>query len=877
MKSKKYRYALVLLCLVLTVLSLVSNSLAADVVPSSIDQPGTQSQEVGNLESPDKCDNCHGGYNTATEPAFNWRGSMMANAGRDPLFWATLAIAEQDFDGAGDLCIRCHSTAGWLAGRSTPTDGSGLAAGDSDGVDCDFCHKMTDPSNTDPILQGVMNGPFIANDPLSAEPFYGSGMASIWSGSEKLGPYSDAEARHKFMKNDFTRSVDFCGTCHDVSNPAVGNLAHNFGAQKEFLTTETVVADGSPNESPKNFSGKAAFKNPPYKYGVVERTFSEYKAGLISQTPVDQFVNLPSDLQGGALKAIYEAATDFGTKSANYEDGDTRYYSCQTCHMRPVFGQGCNKNPPFRSDLPLHDMTGGNYWMPQAIKYLDTQGKLRLGGGLSSTQIAALDAGALRAQEQLELAATLSFDSNANTVKIVNHTGHKLISGYPEGRRMWLKITWMDDAGQPVRIDGDYGEIGVTVDGVAVRSIKDLNDPNTKIYEAHYGLDQQWASQLLGLGYPETLALSYDRETGAVGHTLGELAASPTGTEFETFHFVVNNTVVKDNRIPPYGMNYEVARKRNALPVPASQYGGGQGGTYDYFDTVALNPPTAATNALIELLYQPTSWEYIQFLDLANNQPAGSFLANEGAYMLEAWLNTGMAEPYVMASTSWGNTRTCDVPVPTMQTVTPGNAEVTANWNSVTAEGYKLYYDQAGKSQLIADTGAATTYTDAGLTNGQEYCYKVTAYSGTCESEFSNIICAIPNQSGQANAEATLSTGRYETSGKGKNQVTAFTATTSFAVGDAVTVRALVLDETTGLPIPNATVTIVISGPESTTATTGPSDANGIADATWNTQRPNRKGNGGTTPGSYTATTNDVSAAGYSWDGVMSTIQFTLQ
>ena len=199
------RITLLLLVVVAVLLSV--DSFAADVVPTTIDQPGTQPQEIGNLESPDKCDNCHGGYNTTTEPAFNWRGSMMANAGRDPIFWATVAVAEQDFDGVGDLCIRCHSTAGWLAGRSTPTDGSGLAAGDADGVECDYCHKMTDPANADPILQGVMNEPFVASDSLSGEPFYGSGMASIWGGSEKLGPFSDAEARHKFMKNDFIRGM----------------------------------------------------------------------------------------------------------------------------------------------------------------------------------------------------------------------------------------------------------------------------------------------------------------------------------------------------------------------------------------------------------------------------------------------------------------------------------------------------------------------------------------------------------------------------------------------------------------------------------------------------------------------------------------------
>ena len=89
-----------LVCLTLAFTTFVK---AATVVPDVIQQPGTQPGEVSNLESPDKCDNCHGGYNSAVEPAHNWRGSMMAHAGRDPIFWATVAIAEQDFDGAGDL------------------------------------------------------------------------------------------------------------------------------------------------------------------------------------------------------------------------------------------------------------------------------------------------------------------------------------------------------------------------------------------------------------------------------------------------------------------------------------------------------------------------------------------------------------------------------------------------------------------------------------------------------------------------------------------------------------------------------------------------------------------------------------------------------
>ena len=53
---------------------------------------------------------------------------------------------------------------------------------------------------------------------------------------------------------------------------------------------------------------KAAFNNPPYMYGIVERTFSEYKAAQISKTLVTEYQNLPVELQGGALKAAYDSA-----------------------------------------------------------------------------------------------------------------------------------------------------------------------------------------------------------------------------------------------------------------------------------------------------------------------------------------------------------------------------------------------------------------------------------------------------------------------------------------------------------------------------------------------------------------------------------------
>ena len=697
-----------LCCSLLFLFSLTGAAIAADIVPPEIQLPGTQPGETSNFESPNKCDNCHAGYNDANtagapqdEPATGWRGAAMGNAGRDPIFWATMAIAEQDFDGAGDLCIRCHSTGGWYGGRSTPTDASGLAASDSDGVDCDTCHSMTNTDNTEHL--GTMNSPFVANcdgDPTAKDKcserkgFYGSGMASMWPGSDKLGPYTeeDASARHQSMQSKFHRSVDFCGSCHDVSNSAVGDLAPNHGTQDgapAVVSSYGTDCDGDGNPDPGPCLGgaiedKAAFNNPPYAYGVVERTFSEYKSSAYPTTLVSDFNTLPTDLkaEGGSLEVTYRAALLAGN-GGDYADGAERFFSCQSCHMRPVRSEGANKRGvKLRDDLPQHDHTGGNYWLADMIKYQDSRGHLRLGGDLSSTQLTAIDYGQQRAVEHLQQAASLEVDGNI--LKVVNLTGHKLISGYPEGRRMWLNIKWYDSNNDLLREDGAYGpltdEYGNAVmvanpaggPEVQVESLLDLDDENSRIYEAHYAMTQEWAVTLLATGKDPGLVLSYDRETDQDKTTLGELADKDPGEYEETFHFALNNYVAGDNRIPPYEMNYDEAKKRNALPVPANQYGvdidnnpGNR--TYNYYDVLDLDAlgPDGAVSAQIDLLYQGTSWEYIQFLYNANDQ-SNAFLGQEGVNMLEAWINAEvpvamkvngdrkMVPPVVMESTTWG-------------------------------------------------------------------------------------------------------------------------------------------------------------------------------------------------------------------------------
>lgn len=614
---------------------------------TDIQQPGTQPNQAMLLGAVSACDGCHGYYNQAVEPAENWMGSMMAHSARDPLFFAGLAIAEGSVPGAGDFCIRCHAPRGWLDGNASPSDGSALdPVNDKNGIECGICHSLVNPNTQE--HPGVQIAPYVANDGgTPPEGFYGSGMYVVSGTQTRYGPYDQGvTAGHAWAKSLYHRSPELCGTCHDVSNPLVGDLAPGNGAQ---VPLPVGSFSGVPN-SP--VTTKAAFLNAPHTYGIVERTYSEHKSSALATTPVSSYASLPADLQRGAIQRAHQQSLLAG-QNGDYEDGTTRYFSCQTCHMEPVVGEGVAFNiGPVRYDLPLHDLTGANTWVPDLMRWLDGQNRLVFGGGLNQTQSQALDRGILRARASLQRAGAL--DVTGNNLRVTNLTGHKLITGYPEGRRMWLRTVWKDEAGNVLRDDGEYGAFTATVGGNTYTAHSIL-DPNARVYQAKFGITQDWAFQLLTLGVDPNLPLAFDRVTGAVAMTLIQLASQPPGTQMETFHFVLNNKLIADNRIPPYGFSYDEARTRNALPVPATQYGNpGPAGTYDHFDDVTLAPPAGATRAEIELLYQTASWEYIQFLKLAN-PGTSQFLAGAGDAVFDGYFATGESTPERMAFARWCN------------------------------------------------------------------------------------------------------------------------------------------------------------------------------------------------------------------------------
>ncbi|WP_163714396.1 T9SS type A sorting domain-containing protein [Mangrovibacterium lignilyticum] len=519
--------------------------------------PGSQPGDSGNIEHPDKCDNCHGGYDQAVEPAFNWRGSMMAQAMRDPLFLACLAVANQDAPQSGDLCIRCHAPDGWLNGRSTPTDGSALNSNDREGVQCDFCHKLVKPSaigiNPFPNDAAYTSGTYQSDQDYLGTitmipPQSGNGMYIAHSSNAKRGPFADAAAKHQVYYSPFHSQSDLCGTCHDVSSPVIDKDGEfslggiNKGVDA-FITTNMLP---------------------------IERTFSEWKMSAFAQ---------------GAI-----SGTPFGGNK-------TSVSTCQDCHMHDVSGYGANKRGiPFRSDLPLHDMTGGNTFVPDLVAQLFP----------GEVNLAALEAGKQRALFMLQNAATmeLSVVNNVATVTVINNTGHKLPSGYPEGRRIWINLQAYDTNGDLTYESGAYDP------GTA-----ELSTEGTKIYEIRLGMTDDVEA---------AAGVSGDPETG------------------ESFHFVLNNKVVKDNRIPPLGFTNA---NFNAIQSPVVAYAYADGQNYDESQYTL---PAGITYVKAQLLYQTVSKEYVEFLrDENTTNDAGNIL-----YSL--WSANGKSAPVVMSQTEWG-------------------------------------------------------------------------------------------------------------------------------------------------------------------------------------------------------------------------------
>lgn len=528
---------------------------------------GTQPGLLSAMESPSACFSCHRDFNGSNASDFmphnTWGGSMMAHATRDPLFWAALDVANADVPGVGDYCLRCHTPTGWLEGRVSKTPGGGYISGedgcaltgdhtdfegkgnDYAGLTCHFCHRMTETGPAGEIAPPG-NGNFWIDDALNCETPEGT-----YGGPCRHGPYTYAPgdkrvAPHGWVYSSFIDKGPVCGTCHDVSTPTT-----SAGPLKTLI-----LADGTDSGIPM----------------PIERTFTEWRQSDFSDVI---FRNRLGD--------------DFAF-TPQLDRGAT----CQDCHMAlsedpAARACGFHEDGARAGELPVHEFVGANTWVPAIIR-----GEYGAALSVIDDRVDDLTRTISRARRMLtERSARVEttvapFVPGSGqlqvSVRVTNLAGHKLPTGYAEGRRMWLHVAAYEGDGKtPFWESGGWnpatGELQV--------------DAHTRVYETKQGI---WNTTT---------------QTCETTDVLGR----------PQFHFVLNNCIAKDNRIPPLGFTGGASLETRPVGhvYPETSPGSGRLVNQDVANYVVPVPPTVSGDVRVTatLRFQIASDDYVRFL---NNQ-----------------------------------------------------------------------------------------------------------------------------------------------------------------------------------------------------------------------------------------------------------------
>lgn len=183
--------------LLITILILFFMAGLAGMSPAAAEQSEPGDFSSSQFTKSGLCSNCHG--NSFGE----WDGSMHSNSDEDFFYQAMLQEYAADAEAEGlpeGFCSRCHTPIGLVSGEIPPLDGSGLSEVSKEGVQCDFCHVVSES-------EGIGNAPYVL------EP-----------GDVKWGHRTDSEpVSHEVEAHEFYTQSEYCGMCHNIYHP-VNNL-----------------------------------------------------------------------------------------------------------------------------------------------------------------------------------------------------------------------------------------------------------------------------------------------------------------------------------------------------------------------------------------------------------------------------------------------------------------------------------------------------------------------------------------------------------------------------------------------------------------------------------------------------------------------------
>lgn len=624
--------------------------------------------------------------------------------------------------------------------------------------------------------------------------------------------------------NEFIRTSEFCGSCHDLTVP--------------------VLNHGMPEQ----------------------RTYTEWKLSSFAQT--SHAINDPLNKRTG--------------------NGVER---CQDCHMPTLKHEyaddntgSLNPDPALAGGFPyakdrgpqggttFHKLTGANRDLPMMMKTLYPEVDLEVVGaptGMDPRTFPGMlsDRGPMwdRAQHNTEITlrdgvdvsitqAPVEIDSINQPgvyemkVKVTNKSGHRIPSGYPDGRRFWLAVDVKD-------ANGSVYKSGVYDNANAQLKTDDTNGFNRALSNV---IDATTANN--------NAVMVYERVTGTCSNANGAIFPDPTKgtpTACNASPALTNNFILFDNRIPPKGLDYVQARQAgvkfykydpithvpvedevvddNGTPNDPSDdtITGGRysvaalEGGYDEV-TYRFTAPTAATlNASVDVMWQTHTREFMEHLrtqdtstvrpqrppnvfdpnypnnpnyisDAINGQPLSAYTALDGSVLNDnwggvayaSWLATGKGAPYLVdrddTTTIVAPSAPANVEVSALTsgdaeyidpvTLAPNSFAAKITWDSVAnADGYTIWV-RYGLSDLTADWDRLavvgkdqTRFVENVLghagAGAKSYGFKVVAFNGKGEGASAPVTYTMPDVAMVA-APNNLTASSPPAAGSTANQIT---------------------------------------------------------------------------------------------------------
>lgn len=628
--------------------------------------------------------------------------------------------------------------------------------------------------------------------------------------------------------NANTGVADFNAQAFSIEHPTVGGAGRKTSVGDSANNLLPIVPTGSGGSvSPNNFIRTSEFCGschdltvPILNHGMPEqRTYTEWKYSDFSKTSNVGFDPIKRQAWNGVQRC---QDCHMPTLKHEYSDIDPGSYNPDP-FLVGGFPYGKNRAP--QGGTAFHKLTGANRDLPQMMKVLYPEVDLEVIGASTGKDPRGFpgmlsDRGPMwdRAKQNTEITLRDSLDlqivqapteTGAGTgiyemkVRVTNKSGHRIPSGYPDGRRLWVAVAAKDAGGNTVYQSGVY-------DGAQAQLATSATEPFRRA---------------LGNLVDATVAggnavMVYERVTGtctdAGGTAIFPDPQAGVPVNCSASPALTNNFLLFDNRIPPKGFTYADYRQAGvkfwnynpATLVPyeeggavAQRYPDGQN-----FDVVTYRftaPAGSVLTASAEAYWQTHTREFMEHLrdqdtstvrpergpdvfdplypmnpnyisNSINGKPLASIADpyrnaplndNWGGVAYAAWLETGRGAPFPVDR---DDTAVTAVPAPTTVTVRELNAAdpdfidpvtqapdafaARIEWTPVAnADGYTIWI-RYGKSDATADwdrlatVGAGvTSHTehvlgDASMASpGKTYGFKVVAFNGKGDSADSNV------------------------------------------------------------------------------------------------------------------------------------------